>query len=421
MSSNTQILKKTFTADLRPAYYDNFQCLADKCKVDCCTGWNINFNRKDYLKIRQQKGSETLNQAIKDALRRIKSTNSEMYAAFHLKEDGCPLLTEDKLCRLQAECGYYALPNVCKVFPRSKSYSPSGYYEYSLSPACEAVLELLWNLPEGIDFVSDPLPKKEMSAKQLPIENTMLISHFQEIRSLCIGLLQDRRFPLRERILLMGMFLQKLTAEDADVPAWLQQTEAMLQLPELAEVTTPLFASITEEQQNLILMQHIRVLLKIKDTESHKNLHAFQQMILQHLLAKIEATEKGSAVTLYTQKFLETKTYFTKAFAEQEYFFENLAVAVFFHKILPDCSSTEDLWKSYVNFCNVYSLFRFMAICSYLEPAEDAEAAKTALFCGILCISRKLLHSAKRQVTFTNEFFETENNSLSHMAMLLSL
>ena len=73
----------------------------------------------------------------------------------------CPLLREDCLCGLQVEKGPEALPAVCQTFPRSKSYAASGYLERSLSPACEGVLELLWNLPDGVEFRSDPLPKKE--------------------------------------------------------------------------------------------------------------------------------------------------------------------------------------------------------------------------------------------------------------------
>ena len=37
-----------------------------------------------------------------------------------------------------------------------------------MSPACEGVLELLWNLPDGVEFRSDPLPKKEQKILTVP-------------------------------------------------------------------------------------------------------------------------------------------------------------------------------------------------------------------------------------------------------------
>ena len=437
MESNTQKLKKQFTADLRPAYYDSFQCIGGACKLNCCQDpWNITFDRKDYLKVRQQKGSDALNSAIKEALTRTKSSNSMMYAAFRQNENGCPLLTEEGLCRLQAECGYDTLPDVCKTFPRRKVYSPSGYYEYSLSPACEAVLELLWNLPEGIDFVSDPMPQTEYTTRIFSPEDVNLASHFQEIRSLCIGLLQDRRFSVQERILLMGIFLQKLTAADVDIPAWLEQTEAMLQHPQLAAIVSPLFTAVTEEQQKLVLMQHAQAIFKIHVTKNHKALHEFMQTIINQLSITLHLNIETPAdaetiqlddfvaqgnVTLDMQKFLETRSRFSQTFAEREYFFENLAVSVFFYKTFPECPNGKALWKSYVDFCNLYSLFRFVAIASYLEPHETEEAAKNALFHGIIYISRSMLHNAERAEYAAQKFFDNENHSLPYMAMLLSI
>lgn len=422
-TSNTQSLTKTFIANLRPAYYDRFQCIAQQCQVDCCTGWTIAFNRKDYLNIRQQKGSEQLNNAIKQALHRQKSPSNTFYAMFQLTEDGCPLLTEQRLCRLQLECGYHVLPHVCKVFPRLKDYPLSGYYEQSLSPACEAVLELLWQSPEGIDFVSDPLPKTEYVTKTFSVQDIALASYFQEIRALCIGILQDRRFPVQKRILLIGFFLQKLSAENTDIPAWLAETEAMLQHPAIEALADQFFASITEDTRHLILLQHIRSLASMNAAQKDKKLSAHMQAILQHWITKTTPKEQEQIlhITANTEKFHKALYNFSAQFAEKEYFFENLAVCVFFQQALPNCSSFEALWKSYVNFCNLYSLFRFTAIADCLIPSKDEITAKNRLFLGILYISRNLLHSSERQTIFTDQFFDSQNTSLAHMVLLLCL
>ena len=423
MEPNTQILKKHYTADLRPAYYDSFQCLADKCQVDCCSGWNIQFNRKDYLKIRQQKGSNTLNHTIKQALTRITDKHSDLYATFRMDENRCPFLTEEHLCRLQLECGHDALPNVCKRFPRGKYYSPSGYCEYSLSFSCEAVLEILWNLPAGIDFVSDPLSKTEHITKGIVVENMELASHFQEIRALCIGLLQDRRFSVRERILLMGIFLQKLTAEDADVSAWLIQTKQLLQQPELEKMAKTIFASVTEEDESLILSHHLRTLLTLPQKLNHPSLQSFQQLLEELFVSQTEVNifSNVNEILIHTEKLHKAKADFYTTFTEQEYFFENLAVSAFFLMAFPTCTSEKKLWESYVNFCNLYSLLRFAAIVSCLQPMENMEAAKKALFYGILYIGRNFLHEQDIQKFFLREFFSNQSTSLAHMAILLSL
>lgn len=41
--------------DLRPAYFDNFHCLAADCRLSCCKGWHISFDKKDYLSLKREK------------------------------------------------------------------------------------------------------------------------------------------------------------------------------------------------------------------------------------------------------------------------------------------------------------------------------------------------------------------------------
>jgi hypothetical protein len=56
---------------------------------------------------------------------------------------------------------------------------------------------------------------------------------------------------------------------------------------------------------------------------------------------------------------------------KKDYFFENLMVTVYFHMRMPDLTSPEALWKSYVNLCSLYAAYRFLAVISYREGVED--------------------------------------------------
>ena len=149
------------------------------------------------------------------------------YAEFELMNGICPLLAESGLYNLQLEKGHKALPEVCRTFPRSERYYHSGYLQQSLSPACEAVLDLLWNLPDGIEFRTSPLSADAI--RNLSDQNpSPMLSYAYDIQSLCIDILQDRRLPLSQRIILMGARLQELTKENADIPAWISKTKAIL-------------------------------------------------------------------------------------------------------------------------------------------------------------------------------------------------
>ena len=206
--------------DLRPTCFDDFHCLAEGCRLSCCKGWGITFNKKDYLSLKRQSGSPELNARLESGLRRIKKgpMAGVHYGEFVMDHISCPLLREDGLCMLQAENGHGALPFVCRSFPRMESYQPSGYFERSLTPACEGVLALLWDLPEGVDFRSDPLPREKY---RTVVPKGWLDGSFQDIRGQCIDFLQDRRFTLPQRILLMGLALKELMEEEADAARWL--------------------------------------------------------------------------------------------------------------------------------------------------------------------------------------------------------
>ncbi len=88
--------------DLRPAYYDDFHCLAAGCKLSCCKGWSITFGKKDYLSLKRQKGSLALNERLESGLRRIRKYTpaSGHYGEFVMDSGICPLLGEDSLCTL---------------------------------------------------------------------------------------------------------------------------------------------------------------------------------------------------------------------------------------------------------------------------------------------------------------------------------
>jgi hypothetical protein len=114
---------------------------------------------------------------------------------------------------------------------------------------------------------------------------------------------------------------------------------------------------------------------------------------------------------------LKARKRFEENFRGREYFMENLMVSLFFYLHMPHMSSKEELWKSYVNFCNLYAFFRFMAVMSCQEgmPGDRDE-----LFRHIVFASRSLLHNEPRRGHLRDELFQNGSATLAHMAILLS-
>lgn len=398
-------------ADLRPSYYDDFHCLAERCRISCCVGWEVTFNKKDYLGLKQQKGTEELDRRLAHGIRRIrKESPTGHYAEFDLLEGGvCPLLRDDHLCALQVEKGHGALPEVCQKFPRAERYLPSGYLERSLVPACEGVLELLWQMPDGIDFRSGPLPQKQCASLTFQNAQSREI-HFQDIRGWCIDTLQDRRYPLPERILRMGIGLRELADGGGSIGQWMKDVHALLDNEKdvyLGEAerqrVLPMFLS-----NNRNLLRHLR--------SRDPDFPDLQTEVWNAFCVKPEG-ELPPGMSAAQLVWLVACGRYEKQFGDREYFMENLMVAVFYHLHFPKLEPREALWKSFVNFCNIYSFYRYMMV---MSCREGSPGGREELFRAVVHVSRCLLHNSARQEELRDEFFANDSATLAHMAILLS-
>lgn len=390
--------------DLRPAYYDEFRCLMSACRLNCCRGgWHIGLSKKEYETLKRQKGSPDLNERLEHCVRRVKKGMfaGEDYGEFVLRDGACPLW-RDGICALQREKGEEVLPGVCRRFPRSEDYMLSGYNERYLSLGCEGVLALLWNLPDGVDFVSDPLPEDQRRVWEVP-EGLSLLPWFQDIRSVCIDLLQNRRLPLPERIFTMGIALKDLADGETDIPRWLERAAA---LPGLVDT-----AGLLRRDRHTLLMflaHNVKMIDLI-----NKNGPVLDPL---HTLG-LERDPESGQITVSADQYRKAMARFDETLGKQEWFWENLMVSVFFSGRLPDCNSPELLWRSYVNYCNLYSIYRFFSV---LSCREGAAGDRDELFRLLVLAGRALFYNNKTLMGLGNTLYENDSATLAHMVILLS-
>ena len=396
--------------DLRPAYYDSFKCLMGDCRMSCCKGgWRITFDKNDYLKLKRNlEAHPELACHAEKAVRRVrdKELDSGYYAEMQLDDKGCcRMLTEDGLCGLQLAVGEEALPEVCRTYPRKKVGRLSGYFEKSLSLGCEAVLHQLWNLPEGVDFCSDPVPKEEWKQWKEASPN-YLTPWFQDVRAVCIGLLQDRSIPLNQRIFLMGLRLQALMDENVDISAWLAETEGLL------TAKKPFLQGLLDLDDNALCM-NMSNNMQLLIGKGERKISDLEKALLLALGAEAENI-------IQTSCYREMQAEFEKIFGQQGYFFENLAVSIFFCLGYPKVSSPETLWNSYVTFCQIWSVYRFFAVLSVRTQLQGTvPGSREALFQLLVTAGRALLHNTAYTESLTEKLFQNESATLAHMAILL--
>lgn len=291
------------------------------------------------------------------------------------------------------EKGHEALPVVCRVFPRVNFYS-YGCLERSLSPACEGALELLWNLPEGVEFRSDPLEKSAM--KTLTLTGDLSLRPFYgPIQEWCVDTLQDRSAPLPQRILRMGLALRDLAEGEKDPAAWLSWAQALGEQKDLA---------LPEDALLMFLSSSCRTLLRLADRSG--DFAGVVPELLQGLGVDLSNIHRA---VIPSGPYLAARERYQEGFRDREYFLENLMVAVFFHLHMPLLESQEALWKSYVN-------FRFLSV---MSCREGVETPKEELFRLISKGSQAIVHNTERRERLRDEFFQNNSSDLAHLAMLL--
>lgn len=392
---------------LMPRFYQDFHCVMGACKDNCCDdNWRIEFNKKDYLTVKRAVQEAGLEEEARCVRRLREREHDGYYAEFTVRETGrCTFHTPEGLCRLQLKCGAETLPSVCRNFPRRQIYTIAGL-ERSLSPACEGVLALLWDLTEGIDFVEEPLPKAEWR-DGVPI--SPVAERFGDIRSLCIDVLQERRLKLSQRMLLLGLLLQRL--RDADWKAadtagrWLEQSEALLRDPSAASAALVRLP----RQTGMYLSENLRVLVGACSQS--------QKELVEELCAAVsdDCSLLGTgSVQLDLSRYQELEGKLEELLGHSEHFFENLMVNLVFYTTFPSLESPENLWNEYVNLCNMYSFYRFTAVCGCHK-----EVSRERLFHVLVQANRRLLHNRSNQAQLRDELIQNSSTSLAHMAILL--
>jgi lysine-N-methylase len=155
-------------------------------------------------------------------------------------QNQCPLLTEERLCRIHAGLGEGFLPRICATYPRVAN-EIDGCEETALALSCPEAARLVLLDPKlltPVRLAPDRLaavgpvryaPAEAAAGGGLP----SLLSWFWPIRQVALALVADRAYPLWQRLFLLGVFCRRLDAIASgelqkSIPAFLADFEATL-------------------------------------------------------------------------------------------------------------------------------------------------------------------------------------------------
>ena len=405
----------------KPEYYDNFSCKSSSCRQTCCAGWAITLSKEEYRKIQNSIRDEEMFD-IRTYFEKMPPSqrNSNSYMKIILDQDkNCLFLNQQKLCSLQCHFGEGILPNTCSWFPR-KLFENYGLICAAISPACEKVLEMLptdrsltFSVRE--DYIGNTFPKSIPIQQVYPKDIYPYATYFQDIYSMCILILQAQETSLEDRMILLGIGLEKIIQVGVSgqwdaIPVCVENYLSCLS--ELEDISTllPSFSPNLSAVFNNFLMA---------DNEPEGITSSYQK-VMEHVKNVLHISYETDNTTLKVSAasfadYEKRKENFVCVMADRPYFMENLLLSIFTYRNLP---FSEDLmgsiWENYIYLCWIYSSLKFvLTVCS-----EDIHSHSELI---ALCVPllRRWAHSSEITKTFVNEFQKNSSNTLAHMAVLL--
>jgi len=202
---------------LIPQYMERFKCVGNACEDTCCKFWRIDIDYdtyKKYTKISDPK----LRYLVGEYVQKVKGeSNKNRYANFKLKEDGyCAFLDEDGLCMFQKKCGEAYLSSVCLTYPR-RQVRINDTMECSGAVSCHEVARLMLFDERPMEFDELIIKSGEKTFYESILVTTdeecdkkPILRWLWPLRNISIDILQNRMLSFRERLILLGLFTDKL-------------------------------------------------------------------------------------------------------------------------------------------------------------------------------------------------------------------
>lgn len=346
-----------------PDYYKSFACKGNACRKTCCKGWGVSLSMREYFRLIGLNCPPKLRKSLDCAFYPAQPQSSERYAFFRKKEDGdCPLHLKSGYCGLQKSCGEGILPAVCRYYPRSPK---GGYaYECSCSGSCEKVIELLINRQTPLAFEYATLTF-DLDGDAYPTPDAAARDRYQSIRKVCFDLLQNRAYPLPQRLADICRYIASLDTAK-------KQANTATTLPNLPLGTSPLddlglssFA-INSTALGVLGADNCR-LDSLAASDGYDSKQAFTLFksvasILVQDSASLAEYAENITCNFANTTLQDMQQHFEQLYPSWQIMLENILANHLFYDRFPFTTQYLNPTTAYLSLCGVYAFLRYAAM-----------------------------------------------------------
>ncbi len=197
-----------------PRYLTRFRCLGSACEDTCCRDWNIFVDEEHGRALEARIGEPELGAVM----RKLDGGGGGRYALLVLRDEdrACHFLGGDGLCTIQSRFGEELLPDLCATYPRVFGRA-FDRLEVAASPSCPEIARLVLLGDDATERIpGDPalLGRGWIRGDRELDENTRdpYEANFLAVRSLAMGLLGAKEYPIASRLFFVAFFAESSRA-----------------------------------------------------------------------------------------------------------------------------------------------------------------------------------------------------------------
>ncbi|NFR86491.1 MULTISPECIES: flagellin lysine-N-methylase [unclassified Clostridium] len=403
---------------LIPQYIKKFKCIGSNCEDSCCIGWRIDIDYDTYRKYKTSKDKK-LQLIINKNISKNRSGNQthENYAKIKLKNNKCPFLGEEKLCKIQLEKGYEYLSKTCATYPRYSSII-DGILEKSLTMSCPEAVRLALLNPKPMEFDEEFEPRDKSIAIQQEIRTNEIKSittgnkYFWKLRIFIISLLQNRRYDIEERMIILGLFVRKVqecidNKRTNDIPIIIKSYTEYIQ--------ENIFKENLENipTKNFVQLKLLKNIIDKKYSQGIKNKRYLE--CFDEFLKGIDYEDDKDLEEISLIYKNACNNYYTPFFSDKKYILENYLVNYVFKNTFP-FSNEKSIFDEYMMLVIHYSLIKMhlIGVGAFHKGLSDELVVKV-----IQSIAKTIEHNTGYLNNIKELMKDNKFNNMAYMAVLL--
>ncbi|WP_289140211.1 flagellin lysine-N-methylase [uncultured Brevibacillus sp.] len=346
----------------------------------------------------------------KHVTRNRSSSSPENYARIKMNEEReCSLLDENRLCSIQLQLGHEYLSNTCAIYPRILN-KVDETVEKSTTLSCPEAARLVLLNEKGIQFFAEEEPGDTpgfMSNKLSTAQKEL----FWDLRIFSIRIMQDRTTSIENRLIVLGLFFQKIAKLDA--------SDLKIQLPTimdeyLASISDAAFLASIENMPKHVSFQ-LSVCKSLISYRSSTGVNRKRYVeCLEEMLEGLKFDEELNLEEVKSFYAEALQKYYTPFMEEHPYIFENYLVNYIFMNLFP--YDQKKLFDSYVLLVVNFVLVKLhlIGMAKYHEGLTTEHVIKL-----VQSFTRTVNHDVRYLEDVKSVLSDSGYSTMAHMAVLL--